>query len=295
MLSILIPTYNYDVTELVNTLHQQCLQAKLTFEILVLDDASHNENTKSSNSTINSLDYCLYAENTKNKGRTATRNRLAEKANYNWLLFLDADVIPKYKDFIERFISKKKQADLIFGGITYSETKPEPNKMLRWKYGHERESLTVAQRNKETYLAVNSGCFFIKKNIFLPISEKINFNEYGVDNLFKQFLEEKQVTILHIDNPVYHLGLEDNKTFVNKALKAVETTVLFEQKKIMSAERPLQKAYLKLKKYHLTKPFCWGIAFFEKPIQKNFTSANPSLFLFDLYRLKHYAKLKNNA
>ncbi|HBY67061.1 MAG TPA: glycosyl transferase family 2, partial [Flavobacteriaceae bacterium] len=72
MLSILIPTYNYDVTELVNTLHQQCLQAKLTFEILVLDDASHNENTKSSNSTINSLDYCLYAENTKNKGRTAT-------------------------------------------------------------------------------------------------------------------------------------------------------------------------------------------------------------------------------
>ena len=91
------------------------------------------------------------------------------------------------------------------------------------------------------------------------------------------------------------MGLEDNKTFVNKALKAVETTVLFEQKKIMSAERPLQKAYLKLKKYHLTKPFCWGIAFFEKPIQKNFTSANPSLFLFDLYRLKHYAKLKNNA
>ena len=38
MLSILIPTYNYDVTELVNTLHEQCLQAKLTFEILVLDD-----------------------------------------------------------------------------------------------------------------------------------------------------------------------------------------------------------------------------------------------------------------
>ena len=40
MLSILIPTYDYDCRHLVNDLHEQAEQAGIVYEIIVADDAS---------------------------------------------------------------------------------------------------------------------------------------------------------------------------------------------------------------------------------------------------------------
>ena len=59
MLSILIPTYNYNIAPLVNELFLQCeLIPNLNFEILVYDDGSqlyHSENSK-----INNLKNCSF-------------------------------------------------------------------------------------------------------------------------------------------------------------------------------------------------------------------------------------------
>lgn len=41
MLSILIPTYNYNVVPLVLELQKQCLEYKIHFEIIVFDDGSN--------------------------------------------------------------------------------------------------------------------------------------------------------------------------------------------------------------------------------------------------------------
>ena len=40
MLSILIPIYNYNVYPLVEELHKQCIECKIDFEIICIDDAS---------------------------------------------------------------------------------------------------------------------------------------------------------------------------------------------------------------------------------------------------------------
>ena len=40
MLSILIPTYNYNITRLVVDLHQQALDTYVDFEIIVIEDGS---------------------------------------------------------------------------------------------------------------------------------------------------------------------------------------------------------------------------------------------------------------
>ncbi|PVW16294.1 glycosyltransferase family 2 protein [Marixanthomonas spongiae] len=295
MLSILIPTYNYDITALVHTLHQQCLAAGIPFEITVRDDGSSNKQIKTSNQTINNLVHCKYTENTKNQGRTATRNKLAAQATYKWLLFLDADVIPASKQFIANYITEIQQetGDVVFGGITYQKHSPKKEQLLRWHYGKHREAKTVAARNKSPYFIISQN-LLIRKDTFQQ-ANVVKEDFYGLDNLFSSMLKKNNVKVTHINNPVIHLGLEKSTTFITKALKAVETTVHFEQKNMMTAERPLQKAYLKLKKWHLTKPFCWGIAIFEKPMRRNFLSKKPSLFLFDLYRLYYYAKLKNNA
>ena len=89
MLSILIPTYNYNVLPLVQELHKQASKAEIAFEIIVLDDASKNILPSSTETSAN----FIFIKNEINLGRTRTRAILAEKAKYNTLLFLDADVI----------------------------------------------------------------------------------------------------------------------------------------------------------------------------------------------------------
>ena len=57
MVSILIPTYNYDVTELVINIWQQCQKESFPFEIIVIDDCSTNLQITEKNKTIKNWHY----------------------------------------------------------------------------------------------------------------------------------------------------------------------------------------------------------------------------------------------
>lgn len=292
MLSILIPTYNYNVYNLVKELHSQMDGILLPLEIIVLDDCSNT--FKAENECINSLTNVRYIFSEENVGRTANRAKLTELSNYDWLLFLDSDVMPKDANFLGTYISyiQKTTNDAVFGGIVYQEERPRKEQLLRWHYGREREAKPVYIRQKTPYFVISQN-LLIKKNTFQAVNT-IKENYYGLDNIFSNQLKKQKVKVGHIDNPVVHLGLENNDTFVSKALKAVKTTVLFEERELMDrAERPLQKSYLKLKRLRLTKLFSFLVSKFKGKMERNFVSEKPNLFWFDLYRLAYYIELKN--
>ncbi len=292
MLSILIPTYNYNITALVEILSKQLENIPFPFEILVLDDCSSNSEITEANRSIEKVANCYYLQNTQNKGRTATRQALAERAHFDNLLFMDADVLPKNNDFIKNFEVENQTADVVFGGITYENSKPKSDKLLRWKYGKAREAKPISEREKMPYLSIISQCFLIKKSVFLN-ANNFHDNVYGVDVLFAQNLEKIQVTVLHINNPIIHLGLESSESFIEKTKKGLESLYQFEKEnKIPEDYRPIQKAYQSLKKNGALNLFMKTIKTFEKAILKNLKSSSPSLFLFDLYRLYYFATLK---
>ncbi len=294
MISVLIPTYNYNITNLVTKIHTQLTKSKLQFEIIVLDDASNDKNSTVKNQEIKNLEYCFYSENNKNRGRTVTRNLLANSAKYNWLLFLDADVLPKHKDFIDKFQLKKNRTyQVIYGGVCYYNKKPKNDTFLRWKYGKEREAKTVSERLKEPHFIISQN-LLIQKEVFLTMNT-IQTNNYGLDILFSNNLKENNISIKHINNPVYHLGLENNFIFLKKSLEAVKTTYILEKKGLLSSTlRPLQKAYINLKNYGLVYLFYTFTNLFSKLIINNLKSKNPSLFLFDIFKLNYFCKLKLN-
>lgn len=291
MLSILIPSYNYTATSLVNTLHSELTETKLDFEILVLDDCSTDQTTIEANQTIKKLSNCYYHTNSKNLGRTATRQKLAELSKFDYLLFIDADVLPKNENFIECFDVKNQTADLVFGGITYSETPPEKHKILRWTYGKEREAKSLNKRLKKPFISIISGCILVRKNIFLK-ANTLNSNVYGADVVFVQNIENEKAKILHINNPVIHLGLENNDVFISKTIEGLKTLFELEHAQLINKDyRPIQKARIFLKKYGLIVFYVKIIKILEPTILKNLKSAQPSLFLFDLYRLYIFTKL----
>ncbi len=294
MISILIPTYNYNVFSLVENLQNQCKSQNVVFEILVLDDASPKKNIVEENSKINSFPHCNFKVLNKNIGRSKIRNLLADKAKFNWLLFLDADTFPSSSEFIAKYLDAfSNKASVIFGGIAYPNTDSE-NFSLRHKYGSERESLPLIERHKNPYRSFITMCFAIKKEVF----QKIKFNEklagYGYeDSVFGYELQKNNIPLLHIDNPVIHLNLENNTDFIKKSQLALQNLLNFYTTGSIDSETvKILNIYLKLKKWNLLFTVRGFFTFFRKPILKNLNSSKPSLFLFDLYRLGYLSSLK---
>jgi len=292
MLSVVIPTYNYDCTDLLEQLLKQTLSSTLPIEIIVCDDASTSEQTINANRAYCDQHEVVYIKNTTNLGRTATRNKLAEKAKYDWLLFLDADVLPVSVDFITHYLQYVSEAyQTVVGGIQYEKTRPSKPYRLRWRFGIQREARFASERNNHPYLLA-SGNFLIRKDVFLKANSFLD-NNYGLDALFGYQLKKLETRIIHIDNPVYHLGLETNEEFLKKSIASLSTMVSLENKGILPINHTrLQQMYQALVGKGFLK-FCIGI--FKNVIKTNLLSGIPSLILFDLYRLYHYIQLKTDA
>ena len=109
MISVLIPVYNNYVTELVTTLNEQLKLFDVEYEIICLDDKSESKFI-AKNIEIEKLSNAKYLQSEQNLCRTKTRHKLANLANYNWLLFLDSDVLPKANQFIQNYINLLKTA-----------------------------------------------------------------------------------------------------------------------------------------------------------------------------------------
>jgi len=294
MISILIPTYNYTIFSLVENLGKQCEKANVLYEILVLDDASTDKKIIEENSKINLLKQCSFQVLEENIGRSKIRNLLAEKANYEWLLFLDSDTFPSNSEFITKYlVAVSNGASVIFGGIKYPENNSEKFS-LRHKYGLKRESLPLAERLKNPYRSFITMGFAIKKEVF----QKIKFNEklagYGYeDSVFGYELKRANIPLLHIDNPVVHLNLESNTDFIKKSQLALQNLLNFYNTGSLDSETvKILKTYLKLKKWNLLFTIRLFFSAFKKPLLKNLNSSKPSLFFFDLYRLGYLSSLK---
>ncbi len=293
MISILVPTYNYNTFPLVKEVHTQLVNAKVKFEIICIDDASTSGQLE--NSKINTLPSSKFEILEQNIGRSKIRNKLAELATYDWLLFLDADVLPKNTDFIGNYLDAISDTEaVICGGINYTTKKPSNAKLLRWVFGKKREEIHVSQRITNPYKHFLSANFLIHKQIF----SKIKFNEilttYGhEDTLFAIDLKKKQLKINHIDNAVYHLGIEENSVFIAKVKASVKNAnYLYHQKLIQKGDIKLIDKFIQLKALKMSSLFAFGFQKCQKRMERNLCSKKPSLFVFDMYKLGFFC-LKN--
>ena len=297
MLSILIPTYNYNIEALVAELHAQTTACNIEFEIICYDDGSKNLELIAANESINSLKNTNYKVLGSNIGRSSIRNLLAKDAKYDLLLFLDADVIPVKKDFISKYLnSVTDSTNIIYGGIRYQEESPKKAHLLRWVYGRKREALPVTKRNKNIYLSFLTLNFIIRKTIF----DSVSFNEdipnlRNEDTLFSFNLKQAKIALAHIENPVYHLGLEDSNIFLKKSIESQDAMNQFLDEGLIDIKYTLiTKTIYRLKKIKLDRLFSMTYPFTEKLFVTNLLSSKPSLFIFDLYKLSYLCYISKN-
>lgn len=294
MLSVLIPTYNYLVVSLVKSLHQQLLEQKIPFEIISFDNGSESKlNLK--NEEINKINFCKFISLNKNGGRSKIRNLLAQNAKYDWLLFLDADVLPVSENFIKNYLETTNTniQKVVYGGLKYDDIKPSKDKLLRWVYGKNREEIPLKTRKLNPSQHFSSANFLIDRTVFNKIQFDEELTEYGhEDTLLAISLKNKNIEIHQIDNPVFHLGLDVNKIFIEKSKKAIENLLyLQKQQKINSNEIKLLKSFENLKKIKLISIISFFYKKYSKKMEFNLNSNKPSLFIYDIYKIGYLCSI----
>ncbi|WP_395057849.1 glycosyltransferase family 2 protein [Flavobacterium sp.] len=297
MLSILIPTYNYETTTLVKELNKQAILEDIEFEIIVGDDKSTDLEIIKNNQEINSIQRCSYYVNIENLGRACNRNELVKKAKFEWILFLDCDVLPKDSNFIHNYIHclKSNKERIYFGGLIYDLKKPKHDEMLRWIYGHKRESVILEKRKLKPYETTLTSNIFIKKEVLITYPFHAEIKNYGFEDLvFILELRKNKIAINHIDNSVYHLNLEKSIIFIEKFESSLRNLKhLTDSKIIKPKDARFSKLYNKLNKFKLTIFLSSSFKFLKPYYLKNLTSQNPSIYIFNLYRLSYFCEIKS--
>lgn len=287
-LSVLIPTYNCFCGDLVHSLHHILeMETKKTegfrYEIIVADDGSTDKEIIQKNIDIKDLSHVNYIIREKNVGRACIRNFLAQQSKYEWLLFLDGDIMVERTRFIEKYLDT--DFHVIVGGLqVYDRNRSMENNLrflyeLRYQYYH-----SASKRQEEPYKEFHTVNFLVQRDIILQHPFDEQFKHYGYEDvLFGKRLQEAGIRIHHISNPVMMTEFDDNETFVNKTEESLRTLHEF---------RKELKGYSTLLKYEWMKPLMKPLYYVVgKPIRWNLKGNNPRLSLFNIYKLLYYCSL----
>ena len=290
-ISLLIPVCDYDIIALVHSMKSCMEQIPEFIEILIGDDGSTAEFRKRYES-LETPGVRVIVSST-NIGRSAIRNRFASEAKGDFLIFIDADsMIPGTAEaYIKGWLTFINQSRVICGGILYPESFPgDPDKILRWKIGRKREQKKAYERNKHPYTSFSTFNVVIDRTIFSKLRFNEELKQYGFeDTLFSYQLKKAGINILHIDNGLFHEGMESNREFLNKTKLGIENlSKLYDRvtdKRTFSASVRLLRLYNKLRILRVNRILAGIFIRYRERMELRIDSPNPSLLLFSFYKV----------
>lgn len=296
MLSILIPVYNYDCSELVRELLAQGERAEAKgreFEIIVGDDASaEGRGVESVKKVCGENPHCRFIASNVNRGRAANRNNMAREAKGDYLLFIDCDALVTRADFLDKYFAQiDAGADVVVGGIEAVGTQTSPDVSLRFRYEQSAAGIrSLEYRKANPYSHFSTFNVMVRRDVFTRIRFDESCVEYGYeDTIFGLRLKQDGYKITHIDNPLVHNGLDTNRELLAKTEASLRNLHRFGRD--VQNFSHVGAVALRLKRLNLDG----AMATFHKifaPIERaNLLSGSPSLFIFKLYKLGYFCSL----
>ncbi len=297
-LSLLIPVYDYDIIALVSSMKSAFGKVPEFTEILIGDDGSSAE-FREKYKSLEDENVRVITSN-KNIGRAAIRNRLALEASGDFLLFIDADtMLPGTAEaYMQKWMPMLQISRVLNGGILYHDSPPgDPDKYLRWKYGKKKEQRKAAERNNHPHAGFSTFNVIIAKSVFSKIRFNEELKQYGhEDTLMGYQLKKAGIGVLHIDNGLYHEGLESNKDFLAKTKLGIENlSKLYDNvtdKKAFSDTVDLLRHYNRLRFFRLTLVLAGLFIRFRDKMEIRLDSNKISLKLFGFYKISMFCTFR---
>lgn len=299
MISVCIPTYNFDASVLIGEIEKQANNIPYEVEVIVIDDCSKTEFRSINFSACKKARFIPLPQNV---GRAKIRNLFLQYANHNHLLFIDCDSELVSENFLLNYIEAIEPAyPLICGGTVYKTIPPERSFILRWKYGVKKESISLQKRLDSPSNSFMSNNFLVSKALLNKIRFDERLREYGhEDTLFGYQVKMNGINVKHINNPVIHNDLEENSIFLRKTEIGIKNLLLVfdlvEHQPEFIRFVTLLDFYTKMKAKHISNIIYFIFKIFQPALKFVFTKGYLTVWLFDFYKLGILSEnLRNNS
>lgn len=218
-ISVCIPTWKDAANALLSMLSD--MPASLPYEVLIYDDGSADP------ALTSKIEHCLKVMSVPatlitaklNRGRSHARNRLTHHARAEWILLLDADMLPDEQDFLQnycQYIGADSTPALIAGGFTLKQVTASENQLLHAAQSKKSECLSAAERSENPGLHVFTSNILVHREIL----DRVYFDEgyvgWGWEDVDWGLRVARQYSVKHIDNTATHLGLDDAAILIRK-------------------------------------------------------------------------------
>jgi len=264
--------------------------SSLKFEIIVADDGSDDIQTIKENERINEMINCRYVVRSNNIGRAAIRNLLGSMASFDWLLFLDSDVIIENTSFIINYLNAPEKYPVVYGGVKIGiDTAHSTIKgNLRYMYEKQCEPHHSARlRASKPYRSFRTTNFMIMKEAFAKCQFDNTITTYGYEDvLFGKHLCDNKIDIMHIDNPVTYTEYDSNKDYMAKTEESLRTLdSLYDELKDYSGIIKLCSYIHRFRAAWLVKKL---FLIMSNDWKRRLESEHPSLLIYKMYKIGYF-------
>lgn len=219
LISICIPAWQDAAGPLLSSL--RALPAIAQCEVLVYDDGSGNEDmTRAITNSLAAIKApARLITASENRGRSVARNRLIAQARADWLLLLDADMLPDGPDFLQNYINAITQTAcpaLFAGGFSLKQVEATPLQRLHAAQARKSECIPADIRAKAPGLHIFTSNILVHREIIESVLFDEGYTGWGWEDVDWGLRVNAAYPVKHIENTATHLGLDDADNLLKK-------------------------------------------------------------------------------
>jgi glycosyltransferase involved in cell wall biosynthesis len=245
-LSIVIPTYRHDASMLVDAL-ARCLSSGLA-EIIVYDDGScdHELLAQMQSNAGYARAGVRIVSCWQNRGRAAARNAAIQHARADWILLLDADMIPDSPRFIDGYLNamdRLTEPAVVVGGHSMQHAPKDGAFAVHRRQAATTECVSALERCKSPGRYVFASNVMAHRSVFLECPFDEGFTGWGWEDMDWALSAKEKFQVVHIDNTATHLGLESVKMLMRKYARSTANFArMLERHPFETASLPIYRA-----------------------------------------------------
>lgn len=211
-LSVLIPFYRDDPRDLLADLGAEAAVVDGSVEVIVLSDGGGDAELVSGvEAAIKGLALpARLIDLKRNQGRSKGRNRLAAAARGGSFLFLDSDMRPDHRHFLEVWADLVAREDpaVAFGGFSLLQAPDEPRFAVHRALATRSECIPYHERARQPEKYVYTSNLLVRRDVFQAEAFDAAFTGWGWEDVEWAMRVSRRFRVVHLDNPATHMGLD---------------------------------------------------------------------------------------